>query len=534
MSVIEKNQKENENNFKSYSINRNNSNITKNKSNIIIFIYCLIISSICLLFCSKSSPLYALNDWCDANTYFTIGKSMFYGLVPYKDLFEQKGPLLYFVHEIAYMLSHSSFLGVYIIEVVSFSIFLYFMNKIIGIFCSKKNSIWGISMLSFTILSSFVFASGDSAEEFCITFLSISFYYFLKYFKNIYPKKMTTRELIINGIMCGCVLWIKYTMLGFWIAFILFIVIARLMKKDYKEAVKSCLYFMLGIIIASIPWLIYFGANNALGDLFYTYFYVNMTAYSSNISIIKRIILALKSALAYSRHLPIFLVTAAFGYIFFMINKKMITNKIGKIAINFAIILSSIGIYYGNNYKYYFLFLMPFMIFGICSIGYILDKVIEKKTNKNPKLKLLYLALNILVTCGFIALTYINTPNRTNMNIDSSNLVQFKFAKFINEEQDKSILNYNFIDGGFYTVTNTIPNIKYFSMPNIEYNSYPIIKDEQDRYIREKVTNFVICKIEENNEINIKFLNENYIEVTRDKVEDDGVIYEYVLLKKCN
>lgn len=120
------------------------------------------------------------------------------------------------------------------------------------------------------------------------------------------------------------------------------------------------------------------------------------------------------------------------------------------------------------------------------------------------------------------------------MNIDSSNLVQFKFAKFINEEQDKSILNYNFIDGGFYTVTNTIPNIKYFSMPNIEYNSYPIIKDEQDRYIREKVTNFVICKIEENNEINIKFLNENYIEVTRDKVEDDGVIYEYVLLKKCN
>ena len=84
---------------------------------------CFFIAGIFLAICSKSSFLYPLNDWVDSNCFFTVGKAIANGEVLYKDIYEQKGPLVYFIHALAYLLSSDSFTGVYIIEVVSFGLF---------------------------------------------------------------------------------------------------------------------------------------------------------------------------------------------------------------------------------------------------------------------------------------------------------------------------------------------------------------------------------------------------------------------------
>ena len=39
------------------------------------------LSAVLLALCSKSSPLYAFNDWMDANIFFTMGRSMLGGRV---------------------------------------------------------------------------------------------------------------------------------------------------------------------------------------------------------------------------------------------------------------------------------------------------------------------------------------------------------------------------------------------------------------------------------------------------------------------
>lgn len=72
-----------------------------------------------LLFCTKSSPLYPTNDWFDTNCFFTVGKSMFEGRVPYLDIYEQKGPLLYFLYGLCYLVSPTSFFGGYLLETAS-------------------------------------------------------------------------------------------------------------------------------------------------------------------------------------------------------------------------------------------------------------------------------------------------------------------------------------------------------------------------------------------------------------------------------
>ena len=49
-------------------------------------IWCLGAAALVLVLCSKTSPLYAFNDWMDANIFFTMGKSMLSGKVLYLSL----------------------------------------------------------------------------------------------------------------------------------------------------------------------------------------------------------------------------------------------------------------------------------------------------------------------------------------------------------------------------------------------------------------------------------------------------------------
>ena len=67
----------------------------KKKKTVFIYCFCLLTATMILLFCSQNSPLYPMNDWVDVNAFFTVGKGMMNGLVPYKDLFEQISLPLY-------------------------------------------------------------------------------------------------------------------------------------------------------------------------------------------------------------------------------------------------------------------------------------------------------------------------------------------------------------------------------------------------------------------------------------------------------
>ena len=67
---------------------------------------------------SRSSFLYPFNNWDDANSYLTMGKSLFNGKVLYRDVFDQKGLYLYFLYGLAYLISHTTFAGVFILEIL--------------------------------------------------------------------------------------------------------------------------------------------------------------------------------------------------------------------------------------------------------------------------------------------------------------------------------------------------------------------------------------------------------------------------------
>ena len=128
-----------------------NTGIEKNKR---IYLYALLIGYACLLmfFCTKSSPLYIINDWYDANAYFTMGKGTMNGAVPYRDLFDHKGPLLYLLYGIGYLIDSTGFFGIFLIQSIFMSLTMIFCYKIAKLYIDNyfhaiiiSMSLWGLT-----------------------------------------------------------------------------------------------------------------------------------------------------------------------------------------------------------------------------------------------------------------------------------------------------------------------------------------------------------------------------------------------------
>ena len=345
------------------------------KTKILFFIT---ISILFLIIGTKSSPLYKINDWYDAECFFTMGKSMIKGVVPYLNLFEQKGPLLFFIYGIASLLSENSFLGVFILEIISYTIFLYYIDKIISIYVNEKYSYILLPILSLLILSSRSFTHGGSCEEFCFPMIAIITYYLIKYLKS---KQITNKQVLMIGIISGFIFWMKYTLLGFTIGFCLIFTIEELKNKNIKNLLIKIGYFLLGIIITSIPWLIYFGIHkNGLKSLIDIYFLFNMTHYADDLTWLQKLFNCFNTIkgvlIKYYQYIILIFVPILLSVKTKIFFKKKKDNYYLLLAILLELFFLFIG---GTNFRYYSLPMQPFMIFGLILIVFELEKIDKTK-----------------------------------------------------------------------------------------------------------------------------------------------------------
>ncbi len=450
------------------------------KKNCIILAYCILVSFIFLSICSKSSLLYPFNDWVDVNAIFTVGKGMFHGQIPYRDLVDTKGPLLFFIFGISYFISNTSFLGLFLIEVISFSAFLFVFHFILILYF-KKNYIFYIApIIASIILSSNSFSCGGSAEEFILPLFLVSIYIYLKFSTNNFSH-LPNRYFILNGFIAGNVFCIKYTMLGFWFGWILVISIFLLFNKNYKKLFIAILFFISGMLIAILPWVIYFILNNALYDYIYIYIIKNIFSYTKTSSLNIFYSIYLNYTCCSIDNFLVFI--CSFIGLVFYIYKFPSKYNFGIIPCFLFLI---IGIYIGGvNYVYYYLPIASFSIFGFI---YLLSVIENKKIFSCVFMKTI-LPLNILFC---IYMSYTLSPNTCYLFTSRDSLAQFKFKEIINQTPNATLLNYNSLDRGLYTTTNIFPNTRFYHLPNFTEEEFPEILKEQKSIIRSQQVDYVL------------------------------------------
>ncbi|MED4933736.1 hypothetical protein [Heyndrickxia coagulans] len=505
----------------------------REKFSLYIAVFLFLYAFVLMLFFTESSPLFAINEWVDANAFFTVGKGMANGLVPYRDLFEQKGPLLYALHAIAYTISPKTFLGVYCLESAAMFINLIFIQKISNLYLKRLPSMLVAVIFPIFFLNSNSFRFGDSAEEFATPFLIIFFYLVLNHLKKESDFTFSWLVYLINGFMAGCVFWIKFTLLGAWIGFYFALFIIFTVQKKWKDEVRAVLFTITGLFLSCVPWLCYFGLHHAISDLINVYLKFNLFMYSSQLSLIGKLInCAVLFGEFFNRNWEMKLIMMI-GIIDFLLTRKFFVNKMQKYLLASMISFLILGVYIGGrSYPYYYLIIVPVIMFGLISIGYYLQSTYEKSDFDI----LNHVNWDVVFATAFLSLVLCFGYNS---NIKESKFfvrfppAQQTFAKVINQTPNPTLLNYGALDGGFYLAANIVPNVKYFEKQNIDPKIYPENMQAQNRYIMEKKVKFVVIRQSrwKSGPPHIPLLKQNYRLVKKQFQMVEGKPYDYLLYK---
>lgn len=226
---------------------------------------------------STCSFLYPLNPWDDANVYMTIGNAMLGGRELYVDIFDHKGPVLFFFHEWAAMLSRSSFVGIYVVEIVCCYFYLYYSLRTMRLFSSSPLTFPLTLLLGIITYTSDFFSYGDSVEEFALPILSHSLFFMLRFVKE---RKAPGRwQSMVMGICVALLFWMKFNLLFFYVGGILVLAFTSWKREQMKEFWQVVLWAFLGFAAVTAGVLAYFAVHGTLDALWYSYFEVNIFLY---------------------------------------------------------------------------------------------------------------------------------------------------------------------------------------------------------------------------------------------------------------
>lgn len=486
-------------------------------------LFLLITSAVLMLFGSMASPLFPLHTGVDQNTFLTVGRAMCEGDVLYRDIFEQKGPLLYVLHALAYRIDSGGFFGVYLLEVLSFWGYLLLLRKIAAEFVSDSAALAASALSGWLTVISYAFSRGDNAEEFCLPLLAIGLLGLIRYTESDRDIPLFAVSLLA-GACAGCVLWIKFTMLGFYIAWVLCVFCIALRRGGIKTALLAVGEFLLGMLLATLPWLLYFLWHNALYSLWEVYFYANIFLYSGQTTLLSRVLSVFTKDFLWNP--PLFL-SIVIG-ICWILRAPLPIKKETRISIT-AIWF---GLYFflfvgGTRYRYYFLIMALFSVFGFLA----LLRPLAERTHRRGAVPLICTAgLLCTVLFGNCAGSYL---------IPAAEYPQYQFAEQMGE--GASVLNYRFLDGGFYLAAQApLPDTRYPLTVNIPRENLPAQFDEQDQLIETAAVDYVITRYRldgdpEGKEPPCAALEENYTLIfeTEDGANREGArTYGYCLYQK--
>ena len=145
----------------------------------------------------------------------------------------------------------------------------------------------------------------------------------------------------------------------------------------------------------------------------------------------------------------------------------------------------------GRFYPYYTLTFAGFAVYGLIALVHFLRKAAAflhftpKFSNKLPAVGI------VILTAALMVYSYFVSPNTYFMAYTEDDLPQYRFAEYIGQKEDPSLLYYGFLDGGFYFTTGITPPCKYIGWLNIPLDD---IGPTQRKLIEEGAVDFVVTR----------------------------------------
>ena len=224
---------------------------------------------------TSTSFLYDYPDTSDSFIFQVLGKFWLHDSIPYRDLYDNKGPFLYAMNAIGYWFVDNQ-TGLLFVQIPFFFITGIITFHFLQIGFNKKYSFW----LSIALLLglSYGYNGGNNACEYSLPFILCSFLLFYRWIDQRATND-TQHPLSCNylyGVAIGFCMMTRPSNALVVLMIVAYVTFHCLSRKRIKELVLCIIITAAGCLTICLPFILYFTAKGCLYDFYYALIVSNM------------------------------------------------------------------------------------------------------------------------------------------------------------------------------------------------------------------------------------------------------------------
>lgn len=300
-----------------------------------------------LLAASWISPIFRYAYGYDSSWYSMMGRAITEGKVPYRDYYDVKGPILFFIEAIGQLFIKGRN-GVFLIECAANSFSAVFIWRTAKLYLRKWQCICVLFLFYFVYVSPFW--GGNTVEEYMLPFNFACIFLGLRYMKEEHYDNIAMPSVIF-GFSFALMALAKMTVAAPMVSVTLAVLI-ELIRKKKSGLIPRCIgYFLAGAAFIVIPVCAYFAFNHAFSDFIFcsfTFAFQRSTDYYEKFSV------------DWEQQLFICYVAFIFGI---TMHAKRTGHYYKKITMIVMAVVTYLLLHLGTPYTYYFITLMPLWVY---------------------------------------------------------------------------------------------------------------------------------------------------------------------------
>ena len=481
---------------------------------------CLLIAAttivVMLICCAYTSPLYPYYYNGDNAIFLLLGKGITEGKTCYVDLFDHKGPILFFIEALGLTIGGRT--GVWCIECLGALLSVAMIVKT----CKELESKWIVPVLATAIVYLYLFGHGNLSENFSLPMIYVCLYFAAKYYKSEEVKHPPIYALIY-GIAFGLLAFIRINNALIICAVVLCIIIRLIKNKQFGNLLLNLTAGAAGAVLVAAPICLYFYSKDALYDMFYCTFLYNLlyAGTSTHVSMFSSLkVFALYAAL----YAPV-----VFSTVVFALRLKKAPSAY-HVAMLVAASLSLIMLAYSNIYDHYFTLAVPVFTLAVAAavpnvnLNNAISELKKKSDGKHNYLlwavllvSVVYLPLSAYRTAAPIYKTYL-----TDIEYDRYSQVS-SGASVIPEEERDSVIGYS-IPPEWYIDSEILPCYKYYTMQKWWTTPHLDVYGEFLEFLETEHPLWIITRVNVDDQTVMQVLEDDYELVTEN---DYACYYRY-------
>jgi hypothetical protein len=211
----------------------------------------------------------------DAGIFMYVGSLILKGKVPYLDVWENKGPLVFYINALGLSLGDGSRWGIWFMEFLFLLGATWLCYSLIHFAMGKLPALIGVSLM--VSAAENVLQGGNYSEEYSVLFSCLALWAFVR---GVGDSKNKLFDVLI-GLSLGFNVLLRPNNISMQVAVAGGSLILSLLTRDWKLLMRRAGLIVAGGMLVLVPTLLYFSARGALTEMINVVLVFN-TQYSSD------------------------------------------------------------------------------------------------------------------------------------------------------------------------------------------------------------------------------------------------------------